>query len=81
MDLHLLFGTCINFSSVCDAVSGLFNDAVLVILSSSYDLVTTYDLVTASPVLLPIKSPIVSAVFLINFFEAVLSASAANFLA
>ena len=58
------------FSSVCEVVSGLLCDAVPVILSSS-------DLATAFKILLPIKLQLISAVFLIALFEAVLNASAA----
>ena len=60
--------------SVCDGVYGLLLDAVLAVLPLS-------DLAAASAILLPSKSPVASVIFLISFIEAVLSASAADYLA
>ena len=56
-DICLSFGISINVSSVGEVVFGLLHDAVFVILLSSYKLVT------ASAILLPIKSLVASAIF------------------
>ena len=65
-DIYLSFGISIDFSSVCETVSGLLRDTVLVILPV---------------ILLLIKSPVVSAAFGIALFVAVSGASVADCLA
>ena len=58
------FGISINFSYVCESVSELIPNEFFVILLV---------------ILLPIKSPVVSAVFWIALFEAVLCGYVADF--
>ena len=67
-DIYLCFGIYIDFSFVCEPVSWLIHDAVLVILS-------LYDLATAAAILLPIKSLVGSAVLWIILFKVSLIAS------
>ena len=63
-DICIFFGISINFSYVCESVSELIPNEFFVILLV---------------ILLPIKSPVVSAVFWIALFEAVLCGYVADF--
>ena len=57
--IYIYIAISIGFSSLCDAVSGLLCNVLLVILS-------LYNLASVSAVLLSIKSPVASSVFRIR---------------
>ena len=64
--IYIYFGISIALSSVCQLVSGLSHDAVLVL---------------SSAILLSVKSLVAFTVFWLGLLQAVFSASVANFLA
>ena len=74
-DIYLSLGISLSFSFV--TISELFCCEFL----ESFVSLPSYDLGTASVILLPIKISVASAVFLIALFEAVLNSSVADCLA
>ena len=74
-DIYLSLGICLSYSFI--TVSELFCCKFF----KTFVILPSYNLATASAILLPIKSPVVSAVFWIALFEAVLNASGADCLA